>query len=96
MSVAELSAMSLPAVLIPLPSATHGHQEANARYFAECEAARMILQEDLSGRALADIWLEYEAERGKLVSMSERTKSMAGSNASEAVADLCRQEAMAA
>ena len=96
MSVAELSAMSLPAVLIPFPSATHGHQEANARYLAEREAARMILQEDLSGRVLADIWLEYEAEREKLVSMSERTKSLARTNASEAVAALCRQQAMAA
>ena len=96
MSVAELSAMSLPAVLIPFPSATHGHQEANARYLAEREAARVILQEDLSGRVLADIWLEYEAERGKLVSMSERTKSLARANAAEAVAALCREQAMAA
>ena len=95
-SVAELSAMSLPAVLIPLPSATHGHQEANARYLAERQAARMILQKDLSGQVLADIWREYEAERGRLVSMSERTKSLARTNASEAVAALCRQQAMAA
>ncbi len=95
-SVAELSAMALPAVLIPLPSATHGHQEANARYLAERDAARMILQEDLNGRVLADIWLEYEAERGKLVSMSKRTKSLARASASEAVAALCRQQVKAA
>lgn len=95
-SVAELSAASLPAVLIPLPGATHGHQEANARYLADRRAARMILQGDLSARVLADVWLEYEAEREKLVRMSERTKALARANASEAVAALCREEARAA
>ncbi len=96
MSVAELSAMALPAVLIPLPSATHGHQEANARYLADRQAARMILQKDISGQVLADIWLEYESERGKLAYMSKQAKSLARSNASEAVAALCREEALAA
>ena len=95
MSAAELSAMSLPAVLIPLPSATHGHQEANARYLAERAAARMILQKDLNGRVLADIWREYEAERKTLIAMSGRTKSLARTDAAEAVADLCRQQAAA-
>ena len=87
--------MSLPAVLIPLPSATHGHQEANAHYLAERQAARMILQKDLGGKILADIWREYEAEREKLVLMSKQTKALARANASGAVAALCREEARA-
>jgi len=95
-SAAEICASSLPAVLIPLPGATHGHQEANARYLADRQAARMVLQKDLSARLLADVWLEYEAEREKLVRMSKRAKALARANASEAVAALCREEARAA
>ena len=95
-SVAELSAMALPAVLIPLPSATHGHQEANARYLAERGAARMILQKDLSGEALAQTWRAYEAERAELASMSECAGRLARANASGAVAALCREQARAA
>ncbi len=95
MSVAELAAMSLPAVLIPLPIAAHGHQEANARYLAERGAARMLLQKDASGRILADACLEYEAEREKLAVMSSRMGALARANASEAVAALCREQAAA-
>ena len=95
MSVAELAAMSLPAVLIPLPIAAHGHQEANARYLAERGAVRMLLQKDASGRILADACLEYEAEREKLAVMSSRMGALARANASEAVAALCREQAAA-
>jgi UDP-N-acetylglucosamine--N-acetylmuramyl-(pentapeptide) pyrophosphoryl-undecaprenol N-acetylglucosamine transferase len=95
-TAAELTAMGLPAVLVPLPSATHGHQEANARYLAEGGAARMVLQRDLSGAALAGLLKEFEAGRSRLAEMSRRSRALARPDASEAVANLCKEAARAA
>lgn len=95
-TVAELTSMGLPAVLVPLPSATHGHQEANARFLAEGGAARMVLQRELSGARLAALLREFEADRRLLAEMSRRSRELARPDASEAVAALCREAARAA
>ena len=51
-ALAEIAAIGKPAILIPYPYATGNHQEANARDFVEKQAARMILDRDLSGENL--------------------------------------------
>lgn len=43
-SLAELAALRLPAVLVPLPTAADDHQRANARAFVREGAARMLEQ----------------------------------------------------
>lgn len=48
MTLAEVTSLGKAAVLVPLPTATHNHQEQNARRLAEAGAARMILQKDLT------------------------------------------------
>lgn len=92
-TVTELPAMALPAVLVPLPTATHGHQEANARYLAGAGAARMVLQSELSGAALAAILREYAADRAALAGMSQKARALARAGAAEAVTALCREAA---
>jgi UDP-N-acetylglucosamine--N-acetylmuramyl-(pentapeptide) pyrophosphoryl-undecaprenol N-acetylglucosamine transferase len=52
-SVAELAAVGRPAVLIPYPHATDGHQTANARAFAEAGGGWVIPQSSLSSSTLA-------------------------------------------
>lgn len=96
MTVGEVTAMGLPALLIPLPIATHGHQEVNARHLAEVGAARMILQSDLSGALLADFLSEMNGERSRLAEMSRRAHDAGGGGATGKVADLCRETARAA
>ncbi len=46
-TLAELSALGKPALLVPWPGAADGHQEANARIFAQRGAARLILESEL-------------------------------------------------
>ena len=48
MTLAELAAMGLPAVLVPFPYAAGGHQEANARAVEYAGAAKVILDGDLT------------------------------------------------
>jgi UDP-N-acetylglucosamine--N-acetylmuramyl-(pentapeptide) pyrophosphoryl-undecaprenol N-acetylglucosamine transferase len=52
-TIAELTAVGRPAILIPLPIATDDHQAANARELAKSGGARMIRQERFTGKELA-------------------------------------------
>lgn len=44
-SLAELACLGAPTVLVPLPTAARDHQTANARWYADQGAARMMLQD---------------------------------------------------
>ncbi len=96
MTVGELTATGLPALLIPLPIAAHGHQEANARHLTDRGAARTILQPDLTGEKLAGFLKEMNADRGRLAEMSRSAASLARGSASDEIAALCRETARAA
>src|SRR5690606_1000269 len=52
MSLAELAAKGLPAVLVPYPHAAENHQEQNARALAEAGAAVMIRDDALTAESL--------------------------------------------
>lgn len=52
-SLAELTALGIPAVLVPLPIAANDHQRRNAQVVAGAGAALVLEQEDLDGRRLA-------------------------------------------
>jgi UDP-N-acetylglucosamine--N-acetylmuramyl-(pentapeptide) pyrophosphoryl-undecaprenol N-acetylglucosamine transferase len=47
-SLAELAAMRVPAMLVPLPTSADNHQYFNARAFADTGAARMLNQRETS------------------------------------------------
>jgi UDP-N-acetylglucosamine--N-acetylmuramyl-(pentapeptide) pyrophosphoryl-undecaprenol N-acetylglucosamine transferase len=96
MTVGEVTAMGLPSFLVPLPIATHGHQEANARQLVDKGAARMVLQRDLTGKSLAEFLREMNADRGCLIEMSKKAWMPAHRNAANDVATLCRETARAA
>jgi UDP-N-acetylglucosamine--N-acetylmuramyl-(pentapeptide) pyrophosphoryl-undecaprenol N-acetylglucosamine transferase len=52
-TIAELTAVGRPAVLIPYPYATDDHQTANARAIAAAGGARLIAQSELRVEGLA-------------------------------------------
>lgn len=53
-TVAELIEFEVPAVLVPFPHATDGHQEANARFFAEQIGGGLcLLQENASSESVS-------------------------------------------
>ncbi len=53
-SIAELTGIGLPAILIPYPHASDGHQLANAKKTSAAGAALIMEQETLSVKKLAD------------------------------------------
>lgn len=53
-TLAELTALGKPALLVPYPYAAGQHQELNARKLLEMGAAKMILNRELKGEPLAE------------------------------------------
>ncbi|MCT2560161.1 undecaprenyldiphospho-muramoylpentapeptide beta-N-acetylglucosaminyltransferase [Tsuneonella sp. YG55] len=52
-TIAELTAVGRPAILVPLPIATDDHQAANTREIVKSGGARMIRQEKFTAKELA-------------------------------------------
>ncbi len=75
LSIAEITARGLPAVLIPFPHATANHQEKNARVLEAAGAARVILDRELTAERLAAILEELlasDAERARMAAASRK------------------------
>lgn len=89
MTISELAAAGIPAVLIPLPHAIDDHQNANARYLADVGAAMILPQIDLSPETLAER-IKDVIERS--AEMSKKTRACAKLDATAAVALCCQAE----
>ncbi|MBI3596896.1 MAG: undecaprenyldiphospho-muramoylpentapeptide beta-N-acetylglucosaminyltransferase [Nitrospirae bacterium] len=90
-TVAELTACGLPAILIPFPFATHGHQEKNARALAGGGAAELILERDLTGERLAKTITALLAQPARLERMSEQSRRLGRPDAAEKIVNDCLQ-----
>ena len=51
-TVSELTALGIPAILVPSPYVTNNHQEKNARALEAGGGAEVLLEKDASGQAL--------------------------------------------
>jgi UDP-N-acetylglucosamine--N-acetylmuramyl-(pentapeptide) pyrophosphoryl-undecaprenol N-acetylglucosamine transferase len=56
-TLAELTALGLPSILIPSPYVTNNHQEANARWLEEQGASVMLLESECTGE---NLWREVK------------------------------------
>ncbi|WP_302695783.1 glycosyltransferase, partial [Paenibacillus sp. GbtcB18] len=51
-TMAEITALGIPSILIPSPNVTNNHQEHNARSLSVEGGSVTLLEKDLSGRVL--------------------------------------------
>jgi UDP-N-acetylglucosamine--N-acetylmuramyl-(pentapeptide) pyrophosphoryl-undecaprenol N-acetylglucosamine transferase len=90
MTVSEVAAAGVPAILIPLPHAIDDHQTANARYLIEAGAGQMLMQKDLTATTLAE---QITKAANHLHEMVQAAKQCARLDATEVVAASCMAEA---
>lgn len=90
-TVAELTAMGKPALLIPYPYAADNHQAHNARVLVDRGAAQMVLEENLSGLDLARRIERLAADSELLAAMASRSRTLGRPDAAQAVVDDCYQ-----
>jgi UDP-N-acetylglucosamine--N-acetylmuramyl-(pentapeptide) pyrophosphoryl-undecaprenol N-acetylglucosamine transferase len=87
-TVAELSAIGRPAVLVPLPHALDQDQLANAGVLAEAGGAIRIEQRDFTPQRLADEIAALAADPARLTHMAQAAKAAGAVDAAERLADL--------
>jgi len=87
MTIAELSAGGMVSVLVPFPHAVDDHQTANARFLADQGAAILLAQSKLTGESLAK--LIRSLDRGTLLAMARKARSLGKPDAARVVADRC-------
>jgi UDP-N-acetylglucosamine--N-acetylmuramyl-(pentapeptide) pyrophosphoryl-undecaprenol N-acetylglucosamine transferase len=87
-TVAELSAIGRPALLVPLPHALDQDQFANAGVLEEAHGAIRIEQRDFTPDRLALEIAALAGDRGRLVTMAQSAKSVGTLDAAERLADL--------
>ncbi len=88
-TVAELTAFGKAAILIPYPYAIYDHQRWNAQALAEKGAAEMILDNELTGAALALRLRGYVADRKKIEAMARAARAMGRPEAAARIVDEC-------
>jgi len=92
-SVAELAAVGVPAVLVPLPGAPGDHQTANATALVGSGGAVMISDSELDGPRLISEVDSLLADHGRLRDMSVASAGSARRDAASLVVDLVIQHA---
>jgi len=84
-TVAELTALAIPSILVPLPNAPGDHQAKNADAVVRAGGAVLLRDDECTGAALEEL-LERVAEPATLRSMSLGARTLAHPGAAQAIA----------
>jgi UDP-N-acetylglucosamine--N-acetylmuramyl-(pentapeptide) pyrophosphoryl-undecaprenol N-acetylglucosamine transferase len=88
-TVAELAVCGKAALLIPYPYAAHQHQLINAKKLVDLGAGRMILDQELSGKAISQTILHLYDHPAERVRMEEAIRRLGRPRAAEEIVDHC-------
>ncbi|MEX0790818.1 MAG: undecaprenyldiphospho-muramoylpentapeptide beta-N-acetylglucosaminyltransferase [Actinomycetota bacterium] len=87
-TVAELAAVGLPAILVPLPISLDDDQRKNAEAVVEVGGARMVLNAELNPQVVVEMVERLLCSPGDLTAMSQKVTTLARPDAAERFADL--------
>lgn len=91
-TIAEITVLGIPSVLIPSPNVTDDHQTQNAMSLVKHEAAILLPEDELTGASLVstlDQLMENEVERH---AMSERAQTLGVPNATDKIVQVLLDE----
>ena len=89
LTVAELTAAGLGALLIPFPYAIDDHQTTNGEWLVKAQAALLIQQRDITAEKLADHIVSLGNNPEQRLSMANNARSLAKNGAAERVSEVC-------
>lgn len=89
LTLAELTAAGLGAVLVPFPHAVDDHQTRNAEALVAAGAAELIPECDLNVERLAQRLDALLADRARLLAMAEAARTLAKPDAADVIARAC-------
>lgn len=87
-TLAEISAVGIPSILIPKGYTAENHQEYNARAFEKKGASRVILEKDLTGEKLNEMISSVIKDEKALVDMCKNSKQIGRIDAVDKIVDI--------
>lgn len=93
LTVAELTAAGLGAVLVPFPHAVDDHQTRNAEVLLAVGAAELMQERDLQPQALAQRLQALLGDRNRQLAMAAAARTLAKPDAAQVIAHACMEVA---
>jgi UDP-N-acetylglucosamine--N-acetylmuramyl-(pentapeptide) pyrophosphoryl-undecaprenol N-acetylglucosamine transferase len=90
LTIAELAAAGVGAVLVPYPHAVDDHQTHNAQFLVDAGAARCVADATLTGDSLAEL-LQPLLDRPRLLGMARAARGVARTDAADKLYQACLQ-----
>lgn len=88
-TLAELAILAKAAILVPYPYAADDHQTKNAHFLVAAQAARMLVEADLTAQILAEAMAELLHDHERRWAMGRAAGGQAKPQAVEAIVDKC-------
>ncbi len=95
LTLAEIAAAGVGAILVPFPHAVDDHQTANAQVFVNAGAARLVPESPQLASTLASMLGELSANPAVRLAMAEAARGLSWPDAAERVAQIVLQESRA-
>ncbi len=95
MTIAEIAASGVAAILVPYPHAVDDHQTANARFLSDRDAAVLIPQGEFDVARVTELLAGFATNRALLQKMAINARACAVTDATDTVARLCLEAANA-
>ena len=96
LTISELTAAGVGAILVPFPAAVDDHQTANAHYLVRAGAAVLIADRELTAERLGAELERLCQSRAPLLAMAEHARALAQPQATTDLADACQRFARSA
>ncbi|WZL74739.1 undecaprenyldiphospho-muramoylpentapeptide beta-N-acetylglucosaminyltransferase [Clostridiaceae bacterium 35-E11] len=84
-TLAEITAMGLPSILIPSPYVTNNHQELNAKVLEKNGAAVLLPERELSDTNIVNLLNSFLQDKNKLKKMAIQSKKLSKPNATDVI-----------
>lgn len=95
LTISELAAVGLGAVLVPFPHAVDDHQTANARVLTEAGAAVLCPEAECTPAGLAELLGPLLDDRAQTLELAKAARAVAVTDAAERVARVCLEQVAA-
>lgn len=92
LTISELAAVGLGAILVPFPYAVDDHQTRNAEFMVTAGGAILLPQSELDAVALSRLLEELICDSGRRLVMAQAARRQARPMAAEAVGRACLEE----
>ncbi|ALC91077.1 UDP-diphospho-muramoylpentapeptide beta-N-acetylglucosaminyltransferase [Bacillus sp. FJAT-18017] len=90
-TLAELTSLGIPAILIPSPYVTNNHQEKNALSLSDKGAAVLLAEKELSGKKLVSTIDSITLNKEKLTAMAKEARKLGVQDAAERLYKVMRE-----